>query len=178
MILPACSFPVASQPGMDAGVPLDLASPDLVARTDLHTGCQSGEFWNPNFAPGPEMFPGRVCIQCHVDENIATGEGDAPIFSFAGTVYRAIDEPNDCNGTAARGAEVEVTDARDRVFKATVNAQGNFNFTDGSFTYPLRARVLFQGRERRMMDPVKSGDCNACHTAAGFEGAPGRIILP
>ena len=43
---------------------------------------------------------------------------------------------------------------------------------------PYRAKVVVGGRERVMLTPQTNGDCNACHTQAGAEGAPGRIIVP
>jgi predicted CXXCH cytochrome family protein len=29
-----------------------------------------------------------------------------------------------------------------------------------------------------MVGKVTSGDCNSCHTTAGANGAPGRILVP
>lgn len=163
---------------VDAGAPLDAAALlDAAAGPDLATGCTSGEFWNANNAPGPEMHPGRACIQCHHDENSTSGDGDAPIFSFAGTVYPTLGEPDDCYG-GPPGVVVEVTDARGKVYSVPVNQQGNFDFTDDSFAYPLTARVLAGGRERTMRKPVDSGDCNGCHSREGAEDAEGRIVAP
>jgi hypothetical protein len=43
---------------------------------------------------------------------------------------------------------------------------------------PFRAKVVADGRERVMLMPQTNGDCNACHTESGKNGAPGRIVLP
>ncbi len=124
------------------------------------------------------MAPGRACISCHSDSNAATGENDAPIFAFAGTVYPTAHEPIDCIGSGSEGAEIEITDADGRVFKQIVNPAGNFSDDPRQFSYPYRALVRFQGRERAMVAQQVIGDCNSCHTEQGDQAAPGRILLP
>ena len=57
------------------------------------------------------------------------------------------------------------------------NAAGNF-FYAGTVSFPIHAKVTFQGRERIMTAAQSSGNCNNCHTQNGANGAPGRIILP
>lgn len=141
-------------------------------------GCTSGATRDPNESEGPEMTPGRACITCHAEDNAASGEGDAPIFAFAGTVFPGGHEPDDCIASGSQGAQVIVTDAMGKEFTAAVNAVGNFLFEDEHFAYPYQAKVVFLGRERRMQTAQQSGDCNRCHTAAGDFGAPGRIVLP
>ena len=71
-----------------------------------------------------------------------------------------------------------VTDAAGKIFTAEVNPGGNFLLEEARFTYPYQAKVVFQGRERKMDAAQQIGDCNSCHTAAGSSGAPGRIVLP
>ena len=44
--------------------------------------------------------------------------------------------------------------------------------------FPIRAKTVHRGRERVMSTAQSSGDCNACHTERGRQGAPGRIHLP
>lgn len=140
--------------------------------------CTSGMLRSLNESEGPEMAPGRACNACHAEENAASGEGDAPIFAAAGTVFPTAHEPDDCIASASAGARVEVIDAVGRLFSAEVNRGGNFLLEEEHFTYPYRAKVVFQGRERMMEAPQSSGDCNSCHTASGSNGAPGRIVLP
>lgn len=140
--------------------------------------CSSRVIWDPNESEGLDMMPGHACNTCHAESNAATGEGDAPIFAFAGTVFPTGHEPDNCVGSAAEGAMIVVTDAKGKQFSATVNYNGNFSFEDDAFTYPLHAKVVFHGRERVMLTPQTNGDCNHCHSAEGIEAAPGRIALP
>lgn len=138
--------------------------------------CTTGISRDPNESEGPEMMPGHACIACHVEDNAASGEGDAPVFAFAGTLYATAHEPDDCAG--AEGAEVVVTDARGAVFTTTANRSGNFFVETSGLMKPFRASVRFRGRERAMVTPQTDGDCNWCHTATGANSAPGRIVLP
>jgi len=140
--------------------------------------CTSGVTRDLNESEGPEMAPGRPCNTCHAEENAASGEGDAPIFAFAGTVFPTDHEPDDCTAPAASGALVVVTDASGREFTAEVNRGGNFLFEEELFRYPYKAKVIFQGRERVMDSAQSDANCNSCHSAAGDNGAPGRIVLP
>ena len=141
--------------------------------------CSSGVWIDPNGGEGEEMTPGRVCNTCHQQQNTEMGT-EAPIYHFAGTVYPSAHEPDDCSGAGAEGAEIEVVDANGKIYLATANAVGNFFFEDLEyvFEYPYTTRVVFQGRERWMDTPEMDGDCNKCHTPAGAEDAPGRILLP
>ncbi len=140
--------------------------------------CSSGQLRSINESESSEMGPGRACISCHADSNAASGENDAPIFAFAGTIYPTAHEPTDCIGSASEGAEIEITDADGRVFKEVANRSGNFFDEPQTFSYPYRAKVRFQGRERIMAAAQVIGDCNSCHTEVGAEAAPGRILLP
>jgi hypothetical protein len=140
--------------------------------------CTSGLTRSIDESEGPEMGPGRACISCHADSNFTSGEGDAPIFAFAGTIYPSAHEPEDCVATGAQGAHVEITDAMGRVFDEAANASGNFYANPPAFAYPYRAKIRYQGREREMLSAQMIGDCNGCHTQKGDTGAPGRILLP
>jgi hypothetical protein len=140
--------------------------------------CTSGLTRSINESEGPDMGPGRACVSCHADANVTGGEGDAPIFAFAGTVYPSAHEPEDCIASLSEGAELEITDAKGNVFTTTVNATGNFYDDPPGFEYPYHAKVRFQGRVRAMAAPQMIGDCNGCHTQKGDLAAPGRILLP
>jgi mono/diheme cytochrome c family protein len=74
-------------------------------------------------------------------------------------------------------ARVVIVDARGQTITLTPNAAGNF-FTAVAVTFPFRAKVTYQGRERIMVAAQSNGSCNACHTQNGASGAPGRITLP
>jgi hypothetical protein len=118
------------------------------------------------------MNPGRACISCHA------GNGEAPQFTIAGTVYPTGHEPDLCNGAnGTNGARVVIVDASNRTVTLTPNAVGNF-YSTTAITAPYTAKVTYQGRERIMPAAQTSGDCNACHTQNGANGAPGRITLP
>ncbi|WP_053238376.1 hypothetical protein [Sandaracinus amylolyticus] len=153
--------------------------------------CTSMRTWTDGDDKSPEMKPGGTCVSCHARE------ADEPLFWAAGTVYPTAHEPDDCNGADTRGAAiVEITDAEGRVSRLAPNRAGNFFLVRPSdedddedevepggalatqFAYPYTVRVLYEGRERAMLTPQTSGDCNACHTTAGTNGAPGRILLP
>ncbi len=169
----------ALQAWIDAGYPTstcgDLAKDPYAA---LPT-CTSGATVDPNGEEGEFMTPGRVCNTCHEQQNTEMGT-HAPIYNFVGTVYPSAHEPDDCSGSGTEGAEIEVVDANGKVYTAMANAVGNFFFEDPehAFKYPYKARLVYQGRERWMDTPETDGDCNKCHTAAGIEEAPGRILLP
>lgn len=126
-----------------------------------------------------DMAPGRACIACH-----AHGEG--PDFSIAGTVFPSGHVPDDCLPTDAEAANlaqasVVITGADGQAVTLPVTPNGNFAWSDawsGAVAFPITAKVVYQGKERRMLAPQPSGDCNGCHTEQGRSGAPGRIALP
>jgi hypothetical protein len=131
--------------------------------------CASGERWTGGNAESSLMQPGRTCISCH------QAQGEGPRFDVAGTVYGADHEESDCYGVA--GAQIVLTDHDGRAFTLKANSAGNFSHR-GAITFPLQASVVHGGASRTMALPVPNGDCNSCHTAAGEQGAPGRIIVP
>jgi len=119
------------------------------------------------------MRPGEACIACH-------SRGEGPGFAIAGTAYPTGHEYDDCNGTAAQGAVVSVTDSRNVTRTFNVNSAGNFSgsASGGWPVFPIRAQISLGGKTRAMSGAVSSGDCNACHTLQGASGAPGRVALP
>lgn len=131
----------------------------------------SGTTWTGGNRESPLMRPGGACVACHVSMR------EGPVFSIAGAVFPSGHEPDDCNGAVPYDVTVEITDASGEVLRLTPNAAGNF-FWEDRIALPYRARVLASGRERVMTAPQTSGDCNACHTQMGLEGAPGRIVAP
>jgi cytochrome c553 len=132
--------------------------------------CSSGSYWKDG--EGPKMRPGDTCVSCHAREE------DAPKFNVGGTVYPTGHEPNLCDGV--RGVTVELTDANGAVHTYETNSAGNFsNFEEAQVAMPYTAKlVASNGRTRSMLTPQTSGDCNSCHTEAGTQGAPGRILMP
>lgn len=140
---------------------------------DTPVVCTSGKTWTGGNRESPLMRPGGACISCHQQE------GEGPLFAVAGTLFPTPHEPNDCNGVASTdGAQVVITEASGAVHTLSVNQAGNFYLEARSFTFPYQAKVVYQDRERVMVEAQKSGDCNDCHTQGGRENAPGRIFLP
>ena len=118
-------------------------------------------------------IPGGACVSCHQTAN------DGPNLLVGGTVYPTLHEENDCNGST--GITVEVTDGNGAVHVFETNSAGNFFWEadeDVTLVTPIRARVMANGNVSEMMDAVDSGDCNACHSGVGANGAPGRIMSP
>jgi hypothetical protein len=105
-----------------------------------------------------------------------------PAFAVGGTVFPTAHEPDDCNGADGlfTGATVYVTGADGKMFSALANFAGNFNLaTNAGIVFPIRAKIVSaSGRERAMVTPQMTGDCNSCHTVTGANSAPGRIVLP
>ncbi len=139
--------------------------------------CSSNSFWTGGNDGSERMNPGRACIACH------QAEREGPSFAFAGTVYPTLREPDRCNGVHPNqypGLQVEIIDANGTVHAVSVNRAGNFfqRRSQATVVFPIRARVRYEGRVREMATPQMSGDCNACHTQDGLDGAPGRIRLP
>jgi len=133
--------------------------------------CTSGRTWTGGNEGSPDMNPGMACNLCH-------GSDEGPQFSIAGTLYPTIYEPALCYGAdAATGAQVVVTGADGRTLTLTPNGAGNF-FSEVAVVRPYTAKVVTSAGERAMTASQTSGDCNTCHTMAGANGAPGRIILP
>jgi cytochrome c553 len=128
-------------------------------------------YWFLGTLRSPSMNPGRACFSCH-------GQGGAPTFTLAGTVYPTGHEPDLCYGANGNnGVQVVITGADGQVVTLTPADSGNFNYT-GALAFPFHAKVTYTGRERAMSAAQMSGDCNGCHTQTGANGAPGRIVLP
>ena len=133
--------------------------------------CTSGATWTGGNRESPLMNPGTACIQCHDSGN------EAPRFSIAGTVYPTVHEPDLCNGSSAAGVQIVITGADGRTLTLSLNSAGNF-FSQIAVALPYQAAVITAAGERAMTARQTSGDCNGCHTQAGANGAPGRIMVP
>ena len=77
---------------------------------------------------------------------------------------------------------VIITDANGQDHSLPVNTVGNFSHSDllgfQKFAVPYHAKVVFNGKERAMTAAQTVGNCDSCHTEAGTNMAPGRIMLP
>lgn len=160
--------------GMQPGTcTVDAGTPDPVFSGP--PTCTSNSYWTSGDQGSSSMHPGLACIACHQSRG-----GEAPTFAIAGTAYPSGHEYDDCFGSAARNARVDVTDRNGVTRSYTVNGAGNFSGQAGGGwpVFPIRAQITFNGKTRAMGGAVSSGDCNTCHTLQGASGAPGRIALP
>jgi hypothetical protein len=150
---------------------------------DTPSVCSSNRYWQDGDDGSVLMFPGRACIACHTQVNLEEGEEEAPVFLVAGTLYPDGHAPNDCNGVRGNsGVSVVITDNKQRRYTLKPNDAGNFflkRSASNPFEYPYTVKlVAASGAERFMNAAQQSGDCNGCHTEAGTQGAPGRVLAP
>lgn len=134
--------------------------------------CSSGLQWTGGDEGSSSMHPGRDCISCHASR------GEGPRYAAAGTVFETFTEADDCYG--AGGATVEIIDANQKVTAMTTDSAGNFYLreSDGDIAFPITARVKVGDKVRVMTTPQSTANCASCHTAAGANAAPGRIVVP
>lgn len=121
----------------------------------------------------PLMEPGGNCIQCHSDY-------DGPHFTFAGTVMSASHDDTNCAGVS--DVVVRIKGADGKTLELTTNRNGNF-YSDvavASVAFPYTAEVSRGGKTVAMLTSRSQSEtnCASCHTAAGVNGAPGRIVAP
>lgn len=176
---PATSEEVgALQAWVDAGLPLTKCGDEPNPSTnpyDAAPTCSSGSYWQGNDTGAPWMMPGAPCITCHRKHYTR-----APLFTVAGTVFPTAHEPDKCYGVAnSTDAKIIVTDANGQELPPIpVAYHGNFGMILNGLALPYRAKLVVGATERVMLTPQTNGDCNACHSQAGTQGALGRIILP
>jgi hypothetical protein len=144
--------------------------------------CYSGLRWVGEKRGDPEMFPGRDCVGCHL-------ENDGPPLAIGGTIY-AYTFPNadikkaqsgaDCFGI--EGKALTITDADGQTFEVVSNRAGNF-FVEGNpddlakpFKVKLNDAVNQDGVKAGMATSPMYGGCARCHNpdvpdavAAGLE---------
>jgi mono/diheme cytochrome c family protein len=123
-----------------------------------------------------DMRPGEACNACHTRERKKT-------FAFAGTVYPTGHEPNDCVGITDNSVRVIVTDGDGKDTVVPMRASGNFALDRATLKAPVHVRVeSADGSKKRAMGAALNlpgdGDCNGCHTEAGTNKAPGRVVAP
>jgi hypothetical protein len=172
---PRSDCPMGTDAGAaDAGPPVD-AGP-VTDPFSAPPVCTSKQMWTGGNRGSGSMNPGLACIACH-----SLGRG--PRFAIAGTLYPSAHEPDLCDGAnGTMSAQIVIVGADGKTQTLTPNGAGNFYF-QGTIATPYKAKVVYMGRERAMVEPQTSGDCNNCHTQngsmpSGILKAPGRIILP
>ncbi len=128
--------------------------------------CYSELRWVGEKRGSPEMFPGRDCVGCHIDN-------DGPPLVLGGTIYpyvindRALyaqlQSGSDCFGL--EGATVIVEDASGQVIELTTNRAGNF-FIEGNpndLEKPFTVQLEVGGIQPRMSTRPMYGGCGYCH---------------
>ncbi len=136
----------------------------------MPTNCTLGAAGALALIPAETMAPGTACGVCH----LAIGK---PIY-IAGTVYPTYHDADLCLGVT--DVKVEIVDNGGTSHLLDVDSSGNF--LDQSllelWPSPWTVAVVRGSARRPMVSTATSGDCNSCHTAAGANGAPGRIVAP
>ena len=125
------------------------------------------------------MNPGLACRGCHLGESFQNQNPSRA--SEPGTVFPSVREADLCAATVPDDTVVEILDAQDVVqLGLKVNAAGNFRSrsTGAGLTLPYKARVRSGGKVNTMGSAQMNGDCNACHTVNGLNGAPRRVFFP
>jgi hypothetical protein len=144
-------------------------------------GCEKPELGVPpavcstsvvNAGESELMEPGGDCIGCHA----SSGEG--PGFVAAGTVMAALHDDTNCSGV--EGVTVRLTGADGRTLEMVTNRTGNFFWRGRSsdLALPFKAEVERAGKKVAMLTAQTETRCPVCHTAAGANLAPGRIVPP
>jgi hypothetical protein len=106
---------------------------------------------------------GAACLGCH------TGQGAAPRWTLAGTLYDSRD------GTAPiSAATILVVDAAGVEHRLITASNGNF-YTSAAITFPVRVTASKCPDAHSMGAQIGDGNCNGCHTANSSQG---RIHLP
>jgi hypothetical protein len=141
--------------------------------------CYSEMRWVGEKRGSPEMFPGRDCVGCHIDN-------DGPPLVLGGTVYPYVllgeealqlQTGADCYGL--EGVRVIVDDGNGQVFDLTTNRAGNF-FVEGNpndFAKPFNVRLEMGDIRPQMTIAPKYGGCAHCHNPA-LPPATEYIALP
>ncbi|HEX8790231.1 MAG TPA: carboxypeptidase-like regulatory domain-containing protein [Polyangiaceae bacterium] len=106
---------------------------------------------------------GKDCLQCH-----ANGGGDAPQFSFGGTLY-------DGNGNPVVGAEVRLVDANGNATSVHTSSTGTFYSEGSGFAAPAYVGARDATNMADMLVALQSsgGGCSSCHcTGTGCSTTP------
>lgn len=145
---------------------LALACSDVTTEQVSKDVCHSELRWVGGRRGSEEMYPGRDCVGCHL-------ENDGPELVLGGTVYaylitdRALHAElqtgTDCFGL--EGVTVRIVDDLGQHIELTTNRAGNF-FVEGNpadFAKPFRAEVQLGDSRREMGTWPQYGGCARCH---------------
>lgn len=151
------------------GVALALACNDVTTEQVSKDICYSEARWVGGERGSEEMYPGRDCVGCHIDN-------DGPQLVLGGTIYAylipdrelhaLLQTGTDCFGL--EGVTVRITDNSLQVLELTTNRAGNF-FVEGypgDFEMPFRVELQMGDIERGMGTWPRYGGCARCHDPA------------
>lgn len=152
--------------------------------------CYSEKRWIGDKRGSPEMYPGRDCVGCHIDN-------DGPPLAIGGTLYpfvfqnpaefAQVQSGEDCFGV--EGIVLTIEDAEGQLFQVETNRAGNF-FVEGDpddfakpFTVSLPPGTNAEGvPSPQMFTQPSYGGCAKCHSpnATPFPppGAPRDVEVP
>jgi hypothetical protein len=123
----------------------------------------------PGVPKGPLHRPGQPCVLCH------SGQGNAPTFLLAGTVYVAAGSL-----TPIDGVQVSLIDSLNHQFVATTNCAGNFfvrpqDFSsDAPIWVTMRRDAVFRAMNTAI---YRDGSCAGCHSDPASRSATGHVYL-
>jgi hypothetical protein len=170
---------------------------DVVQEVDPEV-CISGMQWIGGKRGSPEMYPGRDCLGCHL-------ENDGPELMLGGTVYpyvelalgeegldrfNAAQTGQDCFGLPEVNVKIRGGDGQ--LFEVVTNRAGNF-FIEGKATdleKPFSVELEFDDAEAgfsgnpTMNTTPSYGGCARCHTPGvqptppDFEGTGDEKVVP
>jgi hypothetical protein len=133
--------------------------------------CYSGMRWVGDKRGSPEMFPGRDCVGCHIDN-------DGPPLAVGGTIYPYVlgaptilnaQSGEDCFGV--EGIAVTIEDGEGQVLELTTNRAGNF-YVEGNpddFAKPFTVEINWingvdgSNKTNTMFFQPSYGGCARCH---------------
>ena len=139
-----------------------------------------------------EHRPGQPCLLCHGEDHVPRPPGEVR-FQVAGTIYGAIDDPED---VGLEGVEVVVVDRDGVEVTAISNRVGNFMIQVDSavdvptlaprgrlriprpLQFPLTTHIRRDDDDREMQTKIwRDGSCAHCHGPAPSATSVGRVYL-
>jgi hypothetical protein len=123
----------------------------------------------------PGGVQGKECLACH------SGNGRAPKFNFAGTIYRG-EGPRDANGAPtirekpASTAHIRIITNDGWAFDVFADEDGNFWSKSNGKTYDFsRAFSGARSARFRAFGRLNGNSCYSCHDTGGND--PGRLWI-
>lgn len=148
---------------------MSLACADVTTEDVTKDVCYSELRWVGGRRGSEEMYPGRDCVGCHI-------ENDGPPLMLGGTIYahylpdrelaRELQTGADCFGL--EGVTVRIRDGSLQLLELTTNRAGNF-FIEGNpneFEKPFQVEIVMGDIRRSMGTYPQYGGCARCHDPA------------